>query len=129
MREKESVSVYLFIYWEAGWGGGGAARWYSTNVYNGEVRPRGPTPSLFTYHFRRKRHLFLSPSIGKWNPFPIPTLKLRIPFNETHKTRMFTQIFHRHKMHLLALLGLFTDFTRNPKMGALSEGASPYRPL
>ena len=23
MREKESVSVYLFIYWEAGCGGGG----------------------------------------------------------------------------------------------------------
>ena len=76
-RECKCLSLHLL---RSGVGGGGAG-WYSTNVYTGEVRPRGPTPSLFTYHFRRKRHLFLSPSIGKWNPFPIPTLKLRIPFN------------------------------------------------
>ena len=90
-REKESVSGYLFIYWEGG-GDGGGAGWYSTNVYTGEVRPRGPTPSLFTYHFRRKRHLFLSPSIDKSNPFPIPTLKLRIPFKLT-KPERFLKFF------------------------------------
>ena len=89
-RECKWLSLHLLRRGGGGWGGG--AGWYSTNVYTGEVRPRGPTPSLFTYHFRRKRHLFLSPSIDKSNPFPIPTLKLRIPFKLT-KPERFLKFF------------------------------------
>ena len=49
----------------------------------------------------------------------VPSLDLSIPFNcfklivfkvwIDHKTRTFSQLFHSHKMNLLAILGLFTD--------------------
>ena len=54
----------------------------------------------------------------KWYPFHIPCLEF-YPFNYrkctvlkvwiNHKTRMFSRLFHSHKMHMLAHLGLFTD--------------------
>ena len=78
-KEKESVTFTE--------GGGGGEGWYSTNVYTGEVRSRGPTPFLFTYHFRRKRHLFLIPSIDKWYPFHIPALKNQNVFSTFSQTK------------------------------------------
>ena len=99
------------------------------------------------------------PSIDKWYPFHIPSLELCISFKcckctvfkvwIKHKTRMFSRLFHTHKMHLLALLGLFYDqnikspypfiylhkwdpyhfiYLRTEKV-PLSGGASPYKPL
>ena len=94
--------------------------------------------------------------LKKWYPFHIPCSEF-YPFNYrkctvlkvwiNHKTRMFSRLFHSHKMHLLALLGLFTDqndifpypsiyfvkslpsYTWIPKKVPLSDGAAPFGPL
>ena len=105
-------------------------------------------PSPFYIHFWQQRCPFRIPSINNWNGTPFTcSLALCIPFNcckctiwiwINHKSTSFSRLFHSHKMHLLALLGLFTD--RNdrfsypfiylkPKIGLLSGGATPYRGL
>ena len=122
----------------------------------GEAPPRGSTP----YRFWQKRSPFRIPSIDKWYLSHTPGIELCIPFNNckyivfniswiNHKTRTFSQLFHCLKMHLLALLSLFTDemtclpthsytstseipnisFTWKLKKVTLWGGASPYRPL
>ena len=57
-------------------------------------------------------------SIEKWYPFHIPIVELCIFLNcrkrtfkisINHKTRTLFRLFHNHKMHLLAPLGLFAD--------------------
>ena len=98
-----------------GRGGGG----YSTKFYTGrlcpKVQPLQPL-TLLNNMFDWEG----SPSIHVgWYPFHTPSLELCIHFNcckctalkirLNHKTRMFSWHFHSHKMHLLALLGLFTD--------------------
>ena len=126
----------------------------------GEAPPRGSTPYPFIYRFWQKSPPFRIPSIDKWYPFHTPSIELCIPFNNckcsffkiswiNHKTRTFSQLFHGIKMHLLALLSLFTDemanfpthsytsaseianisFTWKLKKVTLSGVASPYRPL
>ena len=63
----------------------------------------------FIHHFGQKRY-----------PFYIPSSELCIPFHcckytilkiwTNHKTRVFSQLFHSQKMHLVAPCGLFTDW-------------------
>ena len=54
-------------------------------------------------------------SFDRWHPFQIHSLELFIPFNcckctvINHKVRMFSRLFHSHKMNLLALSGFFTE--------------------
>ena len=122
-----------------------------------EVRPLNYP---FIYRFWQKSSPFRIPSIDKWYPFHTPSIELCIPFNNctcivfniswiNHKTRTFSQLFHCIKMHLLALLSLFTDkmayfpthsytstseipkisFTWRLKKVPVWGGASPYRPL
>ena len=89
-----------------------------SKVLHGRLRPK-VQPLFYINHFWQKRYSFLKPSFDKWNSFHIPCLELCISFNcckctlfkiwINHKTRIFPLLFHRHKMHLLALLGLFTD--------------------
>ena len=95
------------------------------------------------------------PSIGKWYPFQIPNLELYITFScrkctvvklwINQKIRKMSRLFHSHKILLLALLGLFTDWndTDFPTLSYTSitpeawkrypfrnsAGASPYRSL
>ena len=85
----------------------------------GEALPRGPTPYPFINHFSQKGYPFGIPSFDKWYPFHIPCLELCIPFNGCkctifyigiyHKNRTFSWLFKAHKIHLLALVGPFTD--------------------
>ena len=134
-------------------GGGGRG---TTKMVYGEAPLRGSTP----YRFWQKSSPFRIPSIDKWYPFLTPSIELCIPFNNykytvfkiswiNHKTRTFSQLFHCVKMHLLALLSLFTDemayfpthsytstseipkisFTWRLKKVPLWGVASPYRPL
>ena len=82
-----------------------------------EAPPRSPTPYLLHTIFDSKRSPFRIPPIDQWDPFHIPSIELCIPFNcckwavfniwRSHKTRKFSRLFLSHKMHLLALLGLF----------------------
>ena len=75
-------------------------------------------PHTLSYTIWQKRYPFRIPFIGKWYPFPIPSLRLSIPFKLlkngavfkiwiNHKNRTFSRLFHSHEMHLLALLGLY----------------------
>ena len=94
-------------------GGGGVINKYLF----GEAPPRGSTPSSpFMYHFLRKRDPF---PVDKWYPFHIPCLELCILFNyckctvfhsrnQSQKKNVFSTLYS-HKIHLLALLGPFTD--------------------
>ena len=79
-----------------------------------------PTPYIsFIYHFWQISYPFRITSIDKWFPFRMPGLELCLPLNcckcivfkiwINHKTRTFSRLFHTHKTHLLALLGLSTD--------------------
>ena len=80
---------------------------WTTKVYTERLQPR----SLIYTFFGEKRY--------SCTPFRIPRLELCIPFNcfkftvfqiwIKHKTRAFSQLFHCHKMHLLALMGHFAD--------------------
>jgi len=58
------------------------------------------------------------PSIKTWCPFHKPSLERCTTFNYSKcivfkyaksQNRMFSRPFHSHKMHLLALIGLFTN--------------------
>ena len=89
--------------------------------YTGRLHPEvGPLNYPFIYRFWQRSPPFRIPSIDKWYPFHTPSIELCIPFNNckcivfniswiNHKTRTFSQLFHCLKMHLLALLSLFTD--------------------
>ena len=140
----------------SGGGGGVLQKWYTGRLHP-EVRPLNYP---FIYRFWQKSSPFRIPSIDKWYPFHTPSIELCIPFNNctcivfniswiNHKTRTFSQLFHCIKMHLLALLSLFTDemayfpthsytstseihnisFTWRLKKVTLWGVASPYRPL
>ena len=130
-------------------------------MVTGRLHPEvGPLNYHSIYRFWQKSPPFRIPSIDKWYPFHTPSIELCIPFNNckcivfniswiNHKTRTFSQLFHCLKMHLLALLSLFTDemtcfpthsytsaseianisYTWRLKKLTLSGGASPYRPL
>ena len=87
------------------------------NVLCGEVRPEVQPLYPFLYHIWLKRYPFCRPFIDKWYSFHIPHLELCIPFLNcckctvfkiwiNHKTRTFFRLFHSHKIHLVALLGL-----------------------
>ena len=76
--------------------------------------------TLFLYYFWQKRYPFRITSIDKWYTFHVHSLELYIPFNTScictvfeiwinHETGTFYRFFYSQKMHLLALLGLFTD--------------------
>ena len=90
---------------------GKLTRGYSKNVLWGEAPSRGPTPyPLYT---------FLTEQVPlSYNFYWHPCLELCNPFNcwkctvfkiwTNHKTRTFSRLFLSHKMHLLALLNLFT---------------------
>ena len=90
------------------------------NVLYGEATPRGPTPSAFIYHFWQKRHPFPITSIDKRYPLHLSGLKLCIPLNCSkltvlriwidHKTERWSELY-THRLHLLALMNLFTDRT------------------
>ena len=84
-------------------------------VLDGEAPLQGPTPYPFIDHLLQKRYPFWMSSFDRWHPFHIRSLELFIPFNFckctviNHKTRMFSRLFHSHKMNLLALSGFFTE--------------------
>ena len=97
---------------------GGVGRGYSTKLYTGRLHPEVPTCYPFIYHFWQKRYPFHVPSIDKWYPFHIPSLQLCIPFHYRKFTVFKNNMINKsltnwtfspwvHKMHLLALLGLF----------------------
>ena len=92
---------------------------FAPNLYE-EPRPPGPIPYPFLYYFWQKRYPFRITSIDKWCTFHIHSLELNIPFNTScictvfeiwinHETGTFYRLFYSQKMHLLALLDLFTD--------------------
>ena len=87
-------------------------------VLYGKAPPWGPPRYPFIYHFWLKRYPFRISSIDKWYFFNIPIVELCIFLNGckrtfkisiNHNTRTFFRLFHNHKMHLLAPLGLFAD--------------------
>ena len=85
--------------------------------YTKRLRPGVQPLTLLHTIFDSKRSPFRIPPIDQWDPFHTPSLELFIPFNcckwavfkirRSHKTRKFSRLFLSHKMHLLALLGLF----------------------
>ena len=92
------------------------------SIYKRKSPPPSPVQplTLFLYYFWQKRFLFRIPSIDKWYTFHVHSLELYIPFNTScictvfeiwinHETGTFYRFFYSQKMHLLALLGLFTD--------------------
>ena len=92
---------------------------------------RSPTPYPFTNHFWQKCYPqggWLPPYIIIWRNDTLSNTLFRALHASSlltavnalsfkiwiyHNTKTFSRLFHRHKMHLLALLGLFTD--RNDK--------------
>ena len=85
-------------------------------IRGGSAQESNPLP-FYRPFLTEKRNPFRIPPIGQWDPFYIPNLELRIPFNcckwavfkiwSSHKTRKFSRLFLSHKMYLLALLSLF----------------------
>ena len=83
-----------------------------------EVAHSGPSPFSIIYQFWLKKYPFHIPSIDKWYSFHIPSLEHCIAFNCCKctvfkiwinlNTTTFSRPFYSQKMHLLALLGLFT---------------------
>ena len=123
-------------------------------IRGGSVSEVQPLPGLLYTIFWQRRDLFrqytfywqLVPLSHTLHPFHrCKRTVFKIWINP--KTRMFSPLFLSHKMHILALLGLFTDrndifqlsksrnltlsFYQNPdwKKVPHSSGASQYRPL
>ena len=98
---------------------------YSRKFYTGRLHPEVLPLTLSYAIFDQRADNLHAPSIEKWYPFHIPTLKLCTPFNccktgtglfhcvshiwINQKTKTFSRLFHRHKMHLLNHLGLFNN--------------------
>ena len=90
-------------------------RGYSTKFYTGRLRPTVQPPYPFTNH---ETLSYTVPSIDKWYPFHIHSLKRWIPLNcrkcmcskyeKNHKTRKFSRIFTAINSSI-SPLGLFTD--------------------
>ena len=91
---------------------------FRSKVSSCKAPPWGPVP-FYIFLLREKVPLpYPVPSINKWYPFQIPSLKLCITFSckctvvklwINQKTSKLSRLFHSHKILLLALLGLFTD--------------------
>ena len=106
---------------------------HSTKFYAERLRPEAqPLTLLYTFWTAKVPLSYTFYQQLKWYPFHIPILELCIPFNcckytvwiwINHRTISFSRLFHSHKMHLLALLGLFTD--RNDRFPTLSYAWSP----
>ena len=94
----------------------------TNKVLFGEAPPRGLTPYPFIHHFSQKRYRYplQITFFDKWYLFHIPSFELCIHLNSckctvfkiwiNHKTRTFFPLLHRHKMHLSALLGFYTNW-------------------
>ena len=90
-------------------------------THMGSLCPEVQPPYPFIYLFDRKGLFpFCILSIDKWYPLHVCSSELCTPFNcckctvfwiwINHKTRTSSWLFHSHKMHLSAILGLFTDW-------------------
>ena len=114
-----------------GWGG------HSTKFHTGRLRPDVNLRSGFFFLVSQTKNMpnplpfyisFLTDKLPLshtfyWQMIPLPRrmpgLELCLPLNcckcivfkiwINHKTRTFSRLFHTHKTHLLALLGLSTD--------------------
>ena len=64
--------------------------------------------------------------------FYIPFLIEKVPLScnlQNHKTLTFSRLFHCHKLHLIALLGLFTDRNDRCYISAAVFSVVTQRPL
>ena len=114
------------------WDGVPSQWWYSTKFCTGRLCSEGLT--------WKKRYPFRRPS--EWYPFYIPSSELCIPFhsllemhcllnmNKSHNQDVFQDVFAFWEFSPTEMIYFLTlSYTRILKKGALSSGASSYRPL
>ena len=113
------------------WLGGEPSKYYTGRLYP-KVQP---LTLLYRYIILdRKGNPFIN-LLLTFNCFKCTVIKIWI----NHKTRRFSQLFHSHNKHVLALLGLFTNrntlpypypstYSRSEK-GTPFRWSLPYRPL
>ena len=88
---------------------GGGGRGNSSKYYSGRLYPKVQLLTLLYTILDRKGTPFIN-LLLTLNCFKCTVIKIWI----NHKTRRFSQLFHRHNIHVSALLGQFTNQNTPP---------------